>query len=120
MFSFQKFEPVHQRCDSGGWLGDVIEAVADWRSARKAPAPVVETALLSLRNVDDFRKFPVLALPPPPRLEVVSATKRAKRRGKYGPDRSLYWVLEIDGVLVRAKGGSVKRFQSKAAALAYA
>lgn len=115
MFAFEKFQPVHQA--DGGWSFDWFA-----RKPAKIPAPVVETALLSLRHADQLRKLPVLALPPPPAPLTVAAgpTKRAKRRGRYGLHGRLHWVLELDGELVRTKAGKVRRFATKAAALAFA
>ena len=74
--------------------------------------------------------LPVPVTPPPLRppvwtpqhspAETPAPVKRAKRRGKYGPSGRLHWVLEIDGQPVTTKVGSVRRFPTKSAALAYA
>lgn len=78
---------------------------------------------------DESLRTPILPVPvtPPPLRPPVwtpqtpaQPVKRAKRRGKYGPNGRLHWILELDGEPVRTKGGSIRRFASKAAALAYA
>lgn len=112
MYAFTKFEPTRQS-DGGGWSFDWL------KSPRKTPAPVIETALLTIRDAGQCRRLPVLALPPPPVL-ASQPSRVAKRRGKYGPNGRLHWVLEIGGELVRTKGGSVRRFGTKADALAFA
>lgn len=114
-------QPVFQIDSQSSSAEELIDACVSGLSRmfkRRAPRRA-EPALLMLADIPACRPMPVL---PAPSILIAETrpVARAKRRGKYGPSRSLYWILEIDGVAVNGKGGKARRFPTKAAALAYA